>query len=68
MAVADAADAMCADRPYRSALAASQALDELTRCSGTQFDPLCVDAFVAVIRESPELLRSPGRAPSAVAA
>jgi putative two-component system response regulator len=45
LAVADAYDAMTSDRPYRSAMSRDEALDEIKRCSGTQFDPLIVNAF-----------------------
>jgi len=46
MAVADAFSAMVLDRPYREGRSFEEALDELRRCSGTQFDPQMVDAFV----------------------
>jgi HD-GYP domain-containing protein (c-di-GMP phosphodiesterase class II) len=39
LAVADCFDAMTSDRPYRAALPPEEALDELDRCRGTQFDP-----------------------------
>ena len=38
-AIADALDAMISDRPYRKALSIEHAREEITRCSGTQFDP-----------------------------
>ncbi len=44
--VADAYDAMTSDRPYRKALSHKQALDELERFSGYQFDPTIVDCVV----------------------
>jgi hypothetical protein len=44
--VADAFEAMTADRPYRLALSADQALSELRKFAGVQFDPEVVDAFV----------------------
>jgi diguanylate cyclase (GGDEF)-like protein len=43
--VADAFEAMTADRPYRRARPVYEALAELDRLSGTQFDPACVDAL-----------------------
>ena len=49
MAVADAFSAMVLDRPYREGRSFEEALDELRRCSGTQFDPQMVDAFVRVM-------------------
>jgi HD domain-containing protein/MASE9 protein len=44
--VADAFEAMTADRPYRKALSQEQALSELRKFAGVQFDPEVVDAFV----------------------
>ncbi|MDQ4065340.1 MAG: HD-GYP domain-containing protein [Actinomycetota bacterium] len=43
--VADAFDAMTTDRPYGEVLSTEQALAELRRCSGEQFDPALVDAM-----------------------
>jgi diguanylate cyclase (GGDEF)-like protein len=43
--VADAYDAMTTDRVYRPRLSEQEALDELQRCAGTQFDPEVVAAF-----------------------
>ncbi len=45
-AVADAFDAMTSNRPYRRALTVDQACEEITSNSGTQFDPLVVQAFL----------------------
>jgi putative nucleotidyltransferase with HDIG domain len=45
LAVADTFDAMTTDRPYRKALAARVAMDELLRVAGTQLDPEMVTAF-----------------------
>lgn len=47
-AVADTLDAMTSDRPYRSALTLEQAKAEIKRCSGTQFDPQIVEAFLSL--------------------
>ncbi len=47
-AVADALDAMISDRPYRRALPISHAREEITRCSGTQFDPRVVEVFLSL--------------------
>lgn len=49
LAVADAFEAMTSDRPYRKALSKRDAIAELQRCRGTQFDPLVVDHFVAAL-------------------
>ncbi len=43
--VADAFDAITSDRPYRSAQSPEEALNELRRHAGRQFDPRCVDAL-----------------------
>jgi HD-GYP domain-containing protein (c-di-GMP phosphodiesterase class II) len=40
---------MTSDRPYRRAMSAAEALYELRRCSGAQFDADVVQALVAVI-------------------
>jgi diguanylate cyclase (GGDEF)-like protein len=44
--VADAYEAMTSDRPYRAGMAEQDAIAELERHSGTQFDPSCVAALV----------------------
>ncbi|RYD01481.1 hypothetical protein N752_29710 [Desulforamulus aquiferis] len=46
IAVADAYDAMTTDRPYRSALPKDAAITEIIRCTGKQFDPEIVAAFL----------------------
>lgn len=48
IAVCDAFDAMVTDRSYRSGLTTSEALHELRRCAGSQFDPRVVDEFCAI--------------------
>ncbi len=45
IAVAVAFAALTAQRPYRPALSSSEALAELRRCAGTQFDPTVVEAL-----------------------
>ena len=47
--VADSFDALTTNRPYRPALTRDDALAELTRCSGAQFDPDVVDAFRTIL-------------------
>ena len=45
LCIADSFDAMTSTRPYRSSWTPEEALDELERCAGTQFDPELVTAF-----------------------
>lgn len=54
VAVSDAFDAMVTDRPYRKGMQPWQAMEELKRCSGDQFDPEIVDAFELVLMEKVE--------------
>jgi diguanylate cyclase (GGDEF)-like protein/PAS domain S-box-containing protein len=51
IAIADAFDAMTNERHYRSARSVSSAMQELRRCSGSQFDPSLVPVFERVIGE-----------------
>jgi len=46
IAVADSYDALTSNRPYRSARAKQQAIDEMLRCVETQFDPRVLAAFL----------------------
>lgn len=46
IAVADAFDAMTSERPYRRAKRVEEAIAELQRCSGSQFDPIVVEVFI----------------------
>ena len=55
LAVADAYDAITSLRPYRQRLSPQQALDELRRCAGTQFDPELVEVFCKMLE--PTLIR-----------
>jgi|GEM_PF-6040732 len=56
LSVADAWDAMTADRPYRRALSRDEAIARLQACKGTQFDPAVVDLFLQVLeREGREM-------------
>lgn len=50
IAVADSYEAMTANRPYKETLSHEQAMKELTRCSGTQFDSEVVAAFQKYVR------------------
>jgi|GEM_PF-1329089 len=51
MAVADSFDAMTSNRPYSKRKNMEEAVKEIRRCSGTQFDPEIVDAFIRVLEE-----------------
>jgi response regulator RpfG family c-di-GMP phosphodiesterase len=62
VSIADAYDAMTSDRAYRRALAHEVAIDEITRCAGTQFDPELSDAFVKLIEAWRKEMRERGHA------
>jgi putative two-component system response regulator len=51
LAVADAFDAMTSDRPYRRAMHQEDALEEISHCSGSQFDSLVAKAFLKSCKE-----------------
>lgn len=53
IAVVDAFDAMTTDRPYRRALAVEEAVEELRREAGAQFDPTVVEVFTELLAEHP---------------
>ncbi|WP_320175629.1 HD-GYP domain-containing protein [Maridesulfovibrio sp.] len=48
IAVADTLSAMASNRPYRKAIEFSRIIDEIKTCSGTQFDPAVVEAFMGI--------------------
>lgn len=50
LTVADTVDAMGADRPYRKGRTTDEIVTELKRCTGTQFDPVIVDAYLRMLR------------------
>jgi HD-GYP domain-containing protein (c-di-GMP phosphodiesterase class II) len=59
VSIADAFDAMTTQRPYRAAMSQAQAIRELRRGAGRQWDPQLVDAFLEAIHS--ELPASNGR-------
>ncbi|MFK7735237.1 MAG: diguanylate cyclase [Pirellulaceae bacterium] len=50
LTIADSFDAMISDRPYRKGMPTEDALKELDRCAGTQFDPELVRVFAEIVR------------------
>jgi HD-GYP domain-containing protein (c-di-GMP phosphodiesterase class II) len=53
IAVADAFDSMTSTRSYRNARSVAEAVAELERCRGTQFDPEMVEAMIHSLRQEP---------------
>ncbi|WJQ81096.1 HD-GYP domain-containing protein [Brevibacillus brevis] len=53
LAISDAFDAMVADRPYRKGLPVEEALQEIKRGSGTQFDPILAEHFIRIVQRLP---------------
>ena len=49
LAIADSYDAMTSTRPYRKAMTAAEAMEEIRAGAGTQFDPGLVVAFVEMM-------------------
>lgn len=49
LSIVDTYDAMTNDRPYRKALKKEDALKEIQRCAGTQFDPTIANKFVSIM-------------------
>lgn len=49
ISIVDAFDAMTSDRPYRKAMSVGDAVQELKRCAGTQFDPELVKVFTDML-------------------
>ena len=70
--VIDAFDAMTSDRPYRRAMPVADAAKELVRCSGSQFDPRMVRAFLLILcglgHSRPLVLTRPGARPDGFSA
>jgi diguanylate cyclase (GGDEF)-like protein/PAS domain S-box-containing protein len=54
LAIVDAYDAMTKNRPYRSAMTHEEAMAELKRCAGTQFDPSLVELFLKILEDEAE--------------
>lgn len=54
LSLADAYDAMTNDRPYRKAMTHDEAMREILRCAGKQFDPELAEIFVSVVQPGDE--------------
>jgi HD-GYP domain-containing protein (c-di-GMP phosphodiesterase class II) len=58
MAVADSYDAMTSMRPYRGfELSKEQAIEQLKKCAGKQFDATVVNEFVKILERDREVVR-----------
>ncbi|NQT67889.1 MAG: hypothetical protein HQ569_10015, partial [Actinobacteria bacterium] len=55
--IADAYDVMTHDRPYKKAVSKKEALEELERCTGTQFDSNLVKKFINFIKKNKLILK-----------
>jgi len=51
ISIVDAYDVMVSGRAYKKAVTVKEAIKELKRCSGTQFDPNLVDIFINIIKK-----------------
>jgi len=56
LAIADAYDTIASDRTYKKARSPEEALAELDRCDGAQFDPEMVRLFIQTMRRLPHPL------------
>ncbi len=65
IAVADAFDSMTSTRSYRGARSVEEAVAELRKCSGLQFDPVLVDAFIAALGQERWESEADGQPPPA---
>jgi len=53
-AIINAYEAMTSPRPYRKKMAKKEAIEEIKRCSGTQFDPAIAKVFIEVLKKEKE--------------
>jgi len=61
VAIADAFDAMTSRRPFREAMSIDDALEQVRRMAGQQFDPRMAEAFLGIPREVLEQIQASGR-------
>ena len=59
LALADAFDAMTSERPYRPVMSTEEALNEVKRCTSSQFDPAVVTAFLSARTRLARSLKQP---------
>jgi HD-GYP domain-containing protein (c-di-GMP phosphodiesterase class II) len=52
LSIADSYDAMTSARPYKATLTAEEAISEIKKCAGTQFDPKLVKVFCEIIDQN----------------
>jgi len=65
LAIADSFEAMSSARPYRSAFAREEVIEELRKCAGTQFDPNLVELFIRIVEAGlPEKAKTGQGSPS----
>ena len=51
VAVADSYDAMTSQRGYNKVMPVDEVMDEFAKCSGTKYNPIVVEAFLAVLED-----------------
>jgi putative nucleotidyltransferase with HDIG domain len=59
LSVADAFDALTSDRPYRRRKTREEAVKEIRKCSGSQFDPSVVEAFLKWMEDATQRHQAP---------
>ncbi|NQT67591.1 MAG: HD domain-containing protein [Actinobacteria bacterium] len=52
IAIVDAYEVMINGRPYRKAVSKNEAIAELEKCSGTQFDPQLAEKFIRILKRN----------------
>jgi len=57
MAIIDTFDVMTHERPYKKAISKQKTINEIKKCSGSQFDPILVKAFLAYLDRHEEQVR-----------
>lgn len=55
LSIADAYEALTGTRPYRKAVSSQEAVNELKKCAGTQFDPELVEKFITALVKTGEI-------------